>query len=359
MGMVGNFGSHYPSHPADDAAVINWYDYSWNAVLRSTNKQLAELSANMQIAACNNNNVIYIYGGLSYHQRLKECNYDPSAISVECGTDCMGSVFANIKGACHRLNIDCSNVPDMSTTAADSLMNIGYEKFTDSDHVSTDAHAQRGDVYVKYGSHACMHVGDGNYDGSSTGTIGGVGVSLNLEVMSPYVLIIPENDVTFKGDVFLDSQVCAVALKAGYLYTSRTHIQKSSYINKNLHTQVQRCKKFNLPFALIAEVRARTIGEAKNELNKLYYVCASAVPDIGLWLHLDFSTTKTTNNRILQYYMEECSKWGFKNSLGIYVTKEELENIDWDNFSEDMYLWKVDHSVSVANYIGVLPFSIL
>lgn len=359
MGKIGNFGSHHPSNPADDAKVQNWYNHPWDAVLRPTNQELANLSANMQIEACNNNNVIYIFGGQSYHQRLAEAGYNPSAITTQCGTDCMGSVFANIKGACARLGISTDGVPNMGTFNADSLMKIGYQKFTDPDHVRTDAHAQRGDVYVSYAQHACMHVGDGNVDGSSTGGSlpGGSNANLNIEAMSPYVLKIPENDVTFDIDKFVESQICGLAFSAGYLYSSGTHIEQKSYINPNLHAQVERANKLKVPFALIAEVRARTVGEAQKECGKLYYVCASAVPAMSLWLHLDFTTSKDSNHRILDYYIEQCSKWGFKNTLGVYVTKKELEKIDWDKYSEKLYLWRVDHTLDINKYVGVLPFS--
>lgn len=360
MGKIVNAGSHHASNPAEDVRVQNWYNHPWDAVLRPTNSQLAELSANVAIAAANNNNIIYIYGGTSYKAELQKANNDPSAITVQCGTDCMGMVFQNIKAAARQLGIDVSGVADIGCGSADTLMKIGYQKFTDRDHVATDANAQRGDVYVMYSQHACMHVGDGNMNGSSTGT-GGVGtgaaVSLNIEAMSPYVLRVPENDTSFNCDVFKDSQISGLAFSAGYLYDSKTHVEQKSYINKNLHKQVERATKNGLPFALIAEVRARTVAEAKKECNKLYYVCASAVPEMSLWLHLDFTTSKSTNHRILDYYVEECSKWGFKRTLGVYATKDELKKIDWDDYSEDLYLWRVDHTLDVDKYVGVLPFS--
>lgn len=361
MGKIVNAGSHHPGNEREDVRVQNWYNGPWGSVFRTDNKELAELSANMAIAAANNNNIIYIWGGSSYRTELAKVGYDPSAIKVRCGTDCMGTVFANIKGAARRLGLDVSGVADMVVGNARTLSKLGYKEFTDRDHVGTDAHAQRGDVYVKWGEHAVMHVGDGELNGYSTGTdstgTSGTSVSLNIEAMSPYVVRVPKSDVTFNGKRFLESQISGLAFEAGYLYSEKTHVEQKSYINPYLHKQVERAKGYGLPFALIAEVRARTVAEAKKECEKLYYVCASAVPEMSLWLHLDFSTTKSTNNRILDYYYEECSKWGFKRTLGIYVTKDELKKIDWDKYSEKMYLWKVDHTLDVNDYIGVLPFS--
>lgn len=146
MGKLANAGQHNPSNPASDYEIVNWYSRPWNAVLRPTNEKLAELSANMAIAAANNNNIIYIWGGQTYHQQLAANNNDPSAIKVQCGTDCMGTVFANIKGAMRRLGMNDSVLPNMGTSNADALLKVGYQKFTDSDHVNTDAHAKEGRV---------------------------------------------------------------------------------------------------------------------------------------------------------------------------------------------------------------------
>ena len=357
MGKIVNAGWHYPENEARDVQVQDWYNGPWGSVFRTTNKELAELSANMAIAAANNNNVIYIYGGSSYRQELAKVGYDPAAIQVKCGTDCMGTVFANIKGAARRLGLDVSGVSDMGVDNARTLSKLGYVEYTDRDHVGTDAHAQRGDVYVKWHTHAMMHVGDGNLDGYSTGTDTGVNVNLDIEAMSPYVVKIPESDVTFDGNAFNKGQVCGVALSAGFLYSEKTHIEQKSYINPNLHKQVERAKGYGLPFALIAEVRARTVAEAEKECDKLYYVCASSIPEMSLWLHLDFSTSKSVNERILKYYIDRCSKWGYKSTLGIYVTKDELKKIDWEKHSKELYLWRVDHTLDVKDYVGVLPFS--
>lgn len=353
MGKIANAGGHRPANPDQDYQVQDWYYGNWDAVLRPTNSDIAQLSSDMAIAAANNNNVIYIFGGQTYHQRLAEVGYDPSKIQVQCGTDCMGTCFANIKGAMARLGLDNSMLPNMGTVNADALMRAGFQKFTDSDHVRTDAYAQRGDVYVRYSVHACMHVGDGVYEGGNVGS----GVQINYEAMSPYVIRVPDTATSFNGDVFLNSQVSGVALSAGYLYSKSTHVKQSSYIALHLKDQVKCAKSYGIPFALLAEVRARSVAEAKAECEKLYYVCASSIPDMGLWLHLDMSNSVPTNERILEYYISECSKWGFKNSLGVYVDKNELKKVDWNKYSEDLYLWKVDHTVNVDDYVGCVPFA--
>ena len=365
MGMLANAGSHHPSNPADDYRVQPWYSRPWTAVLRPTNKELAALSANMAIAAANNNNVIYIWGATTYHRQLEANNNDPAAIQVQCGTDCAGTVFANIKGACRRLGIDCSGIPDMGTSNVDALLKLGYQKFTDSDHINTDAHALRGDVYVNYSVHAAMHVGDGNLDGyetgsdSSSGSAGGSYVDLNVEAISPYVIKVPDTDKTFDANKFRNGQVCGVLLSAGYLYSKSAHLEMSSYISPNLASQTKCADEANMPYALLAEVRSRSVGEAQKECSKLYYVCAAHVPEMSLWLHLDFpsSNSKSTNNKILDYYYKECSKWGFKNTLGVYVDKDELKRVDWEKYSDKMFLWKVDHTLDVDKYVGVLPFA--
>ena len=365
MGKLANAGQHNPSNPGSDYEIVNWYSRPWNAVLRPTNEKLAELSANMAIAAANNTKIIYIWGGHSYHQQRAANNNDPAAIKVQCGTDCMGTVFANIKGAMRRLGMNDSVLPNMGTSNADTLLKIGYQKFTDSDHINTDAHAKRGDVYVNYALHAAMHVGDGNLNGYSTGSDSSTGATgangstvIKSEAMSPYIVKVPESDTSFDAKKFQKSQVCGVALSAGYLFQAGSHIKRDRYKAYNLDAQVECCDKASMPYALIAEVRAKSVAEAQAECDKLYYVCAEHVPVMSLWLHLDLSASKEVNNRVLDYYIDQCSKWGFKNTLGIYVTQKELEKITWENYSKDkLYLWKVDHSLDVNKYVGVVPFA--
>lgn len=359
MGMVADAGGHHPDDPASDYEVKPWYAFNYDAVFRSDNSELAKLVANMGIAAANNDNIIYIWGGTSYHDALRAANDDPSAITEQCGTDCMGSVFANVKGAMRRLGLDGEGLPDIGTVNADALLDYGFTRFTDYDHTQTDSYAERGDIYVNYAQHGTMHVGDGELDGFSTGgsSSGGSNVKINVSAMSPYIAKIPEEDSWYDVAAMKDSQICGVALSAGYLFTKTGHVKQDSYIAKNLDAQVAVAEASGFPFALIAEVRAKTVAEAKAECDKLYYVCAEHIPRMSLWLHLDFNNSKEENHRILDYYVEHCGKWGFKQTLGVYVTQDELDRIDWDSYSDKLYLWKVDHTLDVNKYLGVIPFA--
>lgn len=360
MGMVADAGGHNPADPASDYQVKQWYQFNYDAVFRADDERLAKLVANMAIAAANNDNIIYIWGGTSYHDALRRANDDPAAITESCGTDCMGTVFANVKGAMRRLGLDGEGLPDVGTVNADALLGYGFTRYTDWEHTATDDYAERGDIYVNYSQHGTMHVGDGELDGYSTGSdssSGGMKVNLNIDAMSPYVIRIPDNDTWYDIDKIKDSQVCGVALSAGSLFTENGHIKKNSYIAANLHAQAELAENARFPYALIAEVRAKSVAEAKAECDKLYYVCAAHIPRMSLWLHLDFDNSKDENHRILDYYIEQCGKWGFKQTLGIYVTQDELDRIDWGSYSDKLYLWKVDHTLDVDKYIGVIPFA--
>lgn len=359
MGKIANAGYHRTDgNTQDDYRIQDWYNHPWDAVLRPPT-QIAELAANIAIAACNNNNIIYVWGGSSYWAQLQANNYDPSAITTQCGTDCMGTCFQNIKAACARLGIS-ENLPTMSTSQADKLIDIGATKFTDSDHVATDANALRGDVYVDYSQHACMYVGDGELNGysgtDSSGTSGGIS-GINVEALSPYVIGVPSSAKTFDGDMFKDSQVCGVMLSAGYLYASKTHSKRQHYVATNLKAQSECADSYGLPYALCAEVRAHTVAEAKLECEQLYYVVSAYPPRMSLWLHLDMNQSTEVNERIVDYYYEECGSWGFQTRLGIYVTDDELQQITWDNYYEKFFLWKVDHDQEVDEWVKVLPFS--
>lgn len=359
--MVADAGGHHPDSPADDYIVKPWYAFNYDAVFRADNSELAELVCNMAIAAANNDNIIYIWGGTSYHDALRAANDDPAAITESCGTDCMGTVFANVKAAMRRLGMDGEGLPDIGTVNANALLDYGFTRYTDWEHTGTDEYAERGDIYVNYAAHGTMYVGDGNLNGysgnSGASSDSGSNININVAATSPYIAKIPEGCATFDGDMFKRSQVCGVALSAGSLYDKGTYAKKDKYIADLLDEQVQCADYYGLPYALIAEVRARSVAEAQAECEKLYYVCAAHIPRMSLWLHLDFDNSKEENHRILDYYVEQCSKWGFKQTLGVYVTQDELNRIDWDNYSRSLYLWKVDHSLDVENYVGVIPFA--
>lgn len=366
MGMLSNMGSHHPGNEAIDYMVKPWYSRPWNAVLRPNNKELAKLCANMAIAGANNNNIYYIYGGTSYYPALQRAGNDPAAIKERCGTDCMGAVFAVIKGAMARLGIK-ENLPLLGCSNADQLLSYGYTKFTDSDHINSDRYAERGDVYVNYSLHASMHVGDGQlngYDGSDTsgvsgtGGSGGTGVSIDYNNMSPYFIGIPENVTKFDVKMFKESQVSGVMLRAGYLYNS-AHIKRDKYISQYLDKQVKCAEDGDIPYALCAEVRAHSVAEAQDECDKLYYVAAAYVPRMSLWLHLDMKQSKSVNERILDYYYETLSGWGFKNTMGLYVTQSELDQITWDKYKDKFYLWKVDHTQDISKWVNTVPFAVI
>ena len=112
--------------------------------------------------------------------------------------------------------------------------------------------------------------------------------------------------------------------------------------------------KAGIRFGLYFDVRARTIEDAKQECEQLYYTVSKYPPALGLWLHLQFSkTTKTQNNKIMDYYVKTMNGWGLTFGSGIYCTKAELDTIDWDKYQENFFLWYVNRFTSADELSGV------
>lgn len=144
-----------------------------------------------------------------------------------------------------------------------------------------------------------------------------------------------------------DSHISGVMLYVGSYFTPE-HKVSVKYRNPNLQTQVDEVVKAGLRFGLVVDVRAKTIAEAKLECEQLYYVVSKYPPALGLWLHIMFTRSKTTNHKILDYYVSELKRWGFAKGCGLYCTQKELEKIDWSKYKEDFFLWYINRFTKVS-----------
>lgn len=146
-------------------------------------------------------------------------------------------------------------------------------------------------------------------------------------------------DVDFKS--LKDNKVIGAVFEAGYLFDS-IHMKQSIYKNPKLDSQVKAALDANLVYGLYADVRARSVEEAKQEIKELALVVRRHSPQIGLWLRLYLNNIKSINNKILETYYESLYKLGLKDQMGIYVTPSQLSTIDWESYYEKWYLWIID-----------------
>lgn len=189
--------------------------------------------------------------------------------------------------------------------------------------------------------------------GAYYGTSGGGVVTdpndvINAEAIDALIISLDENVLKVDYEKLLDNHVSGVIFKAGS-YFNDLHQVRSSYPNSNLKKQVDGAVKAGIRFGLYADVRATSVKEAEKECQQLYFVVSKYPPALGLWLHLMFTKSKSTNHKILDYYLKELQRWGFTPGCGLYCTKQELEKIDWDKYQNDFFLWYVDRFSSESD----------
>lgn len=168
---------------------------------------------------------------------------------------------------------------------------------------------------------------------------------INAEAIDALIISLDENVKKVDYAKLLDNHVSGVIMKAGSYFTEK-HKVATSFVNPNLKLQIDEAVKAGVRFGLYVDVRSRSIKEAEKECEQLYYVISKYPPALGLWLHLMFTQSKTTNHKILDYYLEQLQDWGFMKGCGLYCTKEELDKIDWDKYQNDFFLWYVDRFTS-------------
>lgn len=168
--------------------------------------------------------------------------------------------------------------------------------------------------------------------------------------ISPFVATFNRNTIHVDMNRLKRSKVIGVMLEGGYLYDA-IHMEQSSYTNPRLSSQIKLCDSANMPWGLWVVSRAYTSQQARDECLELRKLLRTITPKLGIWLKLEFrSNSISTNNRILRYYSEELDAAGFRTQKGIRVTDTQLQNITWNQFYSDWYLW-LDRPVSTISNI--------
>lgn len=171
------------------------------------------------------------------------------------------------------------------------------------------------------------------------------------EIVAPeitaYIATIDRNSLAPNYSSLKKQGVVGVCIEAGYLYDS-THT-KVRYANPKLSSQLSSARDHKMPVALFCTTRARSVIEAKEEIDELSYCVRTASPELGVWVKLKFSNSRSTNDAILDTYRDKLTRLGLKDRIGLYVTKAELDKITWTTKSNDWWLWIISHLSSVSS----------
>jgi len=133
-----------------------WYNKPWNVMLICKDKALAKKAAAQMKAACSNSKI-----GYDQDQRLTAYNSavknGKSMAKAEGETDCSALV-----AACYRLSgLDVSASLTTATIRSAFKATGKFDVYTDAAHLSSDAYAETGALYLSEGHHVVMALENG------------------------------------------------------------------------------------------------------------------------------------------------------------------------------------------------------
>jgi hypothetical protein len=177
-------------------------------------------------------------------------------------------------------------------------------------------------------------------------------VNIKVNAIDPYAAVIGAVKVDMDYKKLKTAKVAFMMFNAGSLYDSNH--KKKTYKNPYLDDQIKRCTEVNLPFALYADVRAKSEIEADAECRALYYVLAEHSPKLGIWLRMDTNNSLAINDKIINVYYKYITLWGMKTRCGFYMPISKLNTISWSSFQDKFYLWGIDTSLDFKKVEGKL-----
>lgn len=142
-----------------------WYSKPWNVMLICTDKSIAAKAAQQMRYACDNDNI-------GYGQNDRTTAYASAKAN--------GNTFANVKKGntdCSQLIASCYIFAGLTSISPNAytgnlraaLLATGkFKVYTDSAHLTSDAYAEIGAVYLKEGSHVVMALENGSKASTAT-----------------------------------------------------------------------------------------------------------------------------------------------------------------------------------------------
>lgn len=169
------FGSGYGGQAGDQTGneyrVRTWYSKPWKCVLRYPDLQKAIVIAQVARDAANNNKIGYDMGQrMTFYNQLAKANWNPSAITTPCESDCSASTCACIIAAGHKTKDSRlrSISPSLTTRSLRaSLRQAGFLLLTDRRYLSSDSYLLPGDILLNDGKHVAVNLDSGPKSGES------------------------------------------------------------------------------------------------------------------------------------------------------------------------------------------------
>lgn len=182
---------------------------------------------------------------------------------------------------------------------------------------------------------------------------GDYNVNPDYTQITPYLVTVDRHTDSIDTTQLKDLKVIGMLIEAGYLY-DLSHVEQSSYVSPKLDSQVKQAKSADISYGLFAYVRSRNVEEATEELKWLRIYIQKYVPPFGVWLKLEFTSSKAMNDMIIAKYKDILERSGLKGKIGFYVTREQLDKVSWDIWQEDFLLWLVDPVTDISSIEQIL-----
>ena len=145
-----------------EVCIRDWYNKPWNVMLICTDTVIANLAASYMKAICEDNDFGYDQGERTtgYTNIVKAGSVSKSASGE---FDCSSLAASCYKLAGLNVNVNCT-----TRNLREALLATGkFIAYTDSEHLSSDAYAKPGAIYLKEGSHVVMALETGSKAKSS------------------------------------------------------------------------------------------------------------------------------------------------------------------------------------------------
>lgn len=152
----GNIKNGKAGNQSDkELCIREWYNKSWDYVLRCKNQVIADKIAEACIKGCNNKNIGYnqLKRNTLYYEAKKN-NFDLSKVGL-CECDCSSFVTVCVISAGINLNYG-TNAPTTSTLK-NVLYSTGlFEVLLDTKYTNSPDYLKKGDIIIKAGHHVVI-----------------------------------------------------------------------------------------------------------------------------------------------------------------------------------------------------------
>lgn len=180
-------GGQAGDQTSKEVCTRQWYDKSWNVLIRCKDSSIAELIAKKCEEICKNNNIGYDQKQRNTLYKLgKQINFDFSKIATKCECDCSALVCTcAIAAGINEKYLYIDNNMRTTRNMKDAFEATGqFEILTDSKYLTSDKYLKRGDILLKEGSHTIIVLENSNNVSNNKYVNTGIGYATSIGKMN-------------------------------------------------------------------------------------------------------------------------------------------------------------------------------